>query len=95
MLEYLKDHILDEIEGAEDYMTKAVEHKGTEYGCKFRKMAEMELEHANAMTAMFRKMEKPKSMTDAQYSEMLKGILKAYSEGMANIEALKKMYWAE
>ena len=94
MHKYLHDHIVEEIDGAVDYWSKAVEHKGTDMGCMFRRMAEMELEHANALTKMFTKAEKPKSVTDADYVAMYKGILDAYSEGMGKVEALKKLYWA-
>ena len=95
MLEYLKTHILEEIDGAIDYMTKAVEHKKDEWGCMFRKMADMELEHANALTKMFMKTEKPKTVTEAEYTEMHKAILDAYASGMSKVEAMKKLYWAE
>lgn len=95
MLKYLKDHILEEISGAQDYMTKAVENKKTDWGCIFRKMADMELEHANALTKMFMKIDKPKTVTDAEYTEMHKAILDAYADGMGKIEAMKKIYWAE
>ena len=95
MHKYLKDHILEEIEGAIDYMTKAVEHKKDEWGHVFCKMANMELDHANALTKMYMKTEKPETMTDADYSEMTKAILTAYSDGMSKVEAMKKLYWAE
>ena len=95
MLDYLKKHILEEIEGAEDYYAKAVEHKKDEWGCLFRKMADMELEHANALTKMFLKIEKPETVTDADYSVMHKAILDAYADGMGKIEAMKKLYWTE
>ena len=94
MIKYLHDHILEEIEGATDYWEKAVEHKGTEMGCWFKKMAEMELEHANCLTKMFNKAEKSDSMTGDEYAKMQKDVLSAYSEGMGKIESLKKLYWA-
>ena len=93
MLKYLKDHIKEEIEGAVDYMTKAVEKKGHRCGEMFRQMSGMELEHANSLLKMFRAEEKPKTITDADYAEMYKEILDAYSEGMGKIETMKKIYW--
>ena len=95
MLEYLHKHILEEIEGAEDYMTKALEHKGKSCGATFYNMAMMELDHANKLTKMYNSFEKPKDITDAEYSVMIKGILDAYSTGMAKIEQMKKLYWSE
>ena len=58
-------------------------------------MADMELEHANALTKMFMKAEKPKTVTDADYAQMQKEILDAYATGMGKVEAMKKLYWAE
>ena len=95
MLEYLKKHIMDEIEGAIDYMTKAVEHKGKACGQKFYNMALMELEHANDLVRMLSGQDRPKSMTDAEYSELYRSILETYSANMAKVEAMKKLYWAE
>ena len=95
MLKYLAEHITDELDGAVDYWTKAVEYKGTDEGCKFRMMAEMEIEHANAMLKIFRNTEIPKAMTDADYGQLNKAILDAYTDSMTKIDAMKKMYWKE
>ena len=95
MLTYLKDHILEEVDGAVDYMTKALEHKGTKEGCTFRKMAEMELEHANALTKMFRDTEKPENMTGDEYAAAQKAVLDKYITAMGHIEAMKKLYYSE
>ena len=58
MCEYLRDHIIEELEGAKDYMTKAMELKETypTWAQKFYKMAEMETEHANCMNKIFASM---------------------------------------
>lgn len=95
MLEYLKKHIHEEIEGAIDYMTKALEHKGKPCGQKFYNMAMMELEHANELVKMYSSQDRPKNVTDAEYSELYRSILEMYSTNMAKIEAMKKLYWAE
>ena len=95
MLDYLKKHILDEIAGAVDYMTKAVEHKGTACGQRFYHMALAELEHANDLVKMYSGQDRPKGMTDAEYSELYRTILDAYSTNMGKVEAMKKLYWAE
>lgn len=39
---------------------------------------------------MFRNKEKPESMTDKDYSTMLKEILDKFADGMAKFEAMKK-----
>lgn len=93
MLTYLKDHIIDEINGAIEYMQKAVAHKGTECGATFMQMAKMETEHASALYKMFQKQEKPATMSDKDYSVMLKEILDKFSDGMERFESLKKMYY--
>ena len=95
MLEYLHKHIVEEIKGAEDYMTKALEHKGKQCGQMFYSMAMMELDHANKLTKMFNSIEKPKAVADADYSAMTKAILDAYSTGMSKVETMKKLYWSE
>ena len=95
MLEYLKKHIMEELEGAIDYMTKALEHKGKPCGQKFYSMAMMELEHANDLVRMFSGQDRPKGLTEAEYSELYRSILDAYSTHMAKVEAMKKLYWAE
>lgn len=93
MLKYLKEHIIEEIDGAIDYMEKALEYKGTTHGCTFRAMSEMELEHANKLTHMFKSQEKPEDMTDADYANCQKEVLDKYVNSMATIEAMKKLYW--
>ena len=95
MHRYLQAHILEEIKGAEDYLAKAIEHKGKPCGQMFYSMAMMELDHANKLTKMFNATEKSKNITDSDYSEMTKAILDSYATGMGKIESLKKLYWAE
>lgn len=95
MLKYLKEHIIDEIDGAIDYMTKAVEHKGTQEGCTFRMMSEAELDHANKLTGMFKNTAKPEDMSDADYAETQKAVLDKYVTAMGQIESMKKLYWKE
>ena len=94
MLKYLKTHIIEELDGAVDYMKKAVENKGHQCGETFRQMSQMELEHANSLLRMFRQQEKPKTVLDAEYAELQKAVLGAYTDKMSEIEALRKMYWA-
>lgn len=94
MVSYLKEHIKDEIEGAKEYYTKAVECKAKhpEMASKFYAMAEMEVEHANALTKMFNAAGKPESMSDMEYSEAQKSIINDYTTSMSAIESLKKLY---
>ena len=95
MLDYLQKHIMEELKGAIDYMTKAIEHKGKPCGQKFYSMAMMELDHANSLVKMFSGEDRPKGLSDAEYSELYRTILDAYSTHMGKIEAMKKLYWSE
>ena len=95
MHEYLSKHINEEIDGAMDYMTKALEwkSKNKDIAHKFYKMSEMELEHANCLTKMFNSMDKPDDVSDSDFSAMYKSILDSYTESMSKIEAMKKLFW--
>jgi len=95
MLKYLKDHILEEIEGSIDYLEKAIELKSTQHSnaaAKFYRMSEMEIEHANCMTKMLGEFKMDNDSSDSEAKELYSGILEAYSNSMAKIEALKKLY---
>lgn len=76
-------------------MSKAVENKHKSCGSTFYNLAEGELSHANHLLRTFRTVEKPETVTDADYSAMMKFILDAYSEDMGKFEAMKKVYWSE
>ena len=95
MHEYLSKHIREEIDGAMDYLTKALELKKThpEIASKFYRMSEMEVEHANCMTKMFNSIEKPEDLAEESYSAMLKSVLDSYTQSMSKIEHMKKLYW--
>ena len=56
-------------------------------------MAEMELEHANALTKMFTKEDKPAAMTDQEYATTQKVVMDTYVSGMGKLENMKKLYW--
>lgn len=92
MLKYLKEHIVDEINDAMDYMTKALEHKGTADGCTFYELGMAELEHANRLTHIFKNTKRPAEMTDAEYGEVQKEVLNKFVDSMGKIESMKKLY---
>ena len=95
MHDYLSKHIHEEIEGAIDYLSKALELKGTypEIASKFYKMSEMEVEHANCMTKMFNSMAKPENISETDYSNMQQSIINDYAQNMNKIEHMKKLFW--
>ena len=91
MCEYFRDQIIDEFEGAKEYLSKAIEMKVNKpkWACKFYKMAEMEVEHANMLNNMFISMgDTEESCHDSIYKE----ILEAYTKYMTEIGAMEKMY---
>lgn len=51
-LEYLKNQIWEELMGADEYMSKALECKGTNWGNEFLNMASGELTHVSSLIKM-------------------------------------------
>lgn len=92
--EYLVEHITEELEGANDYMAKALEWKmkNPTISKKFYKMAETEVEHANCLTKMFTSMKQSEDISDEEYNKMYKEILRAYEDEMNKLESAKKLY---
>lgn len=93
MLEYIKEHIIEELHGAVDYWTKALENKGTDNGMLFKHMADAEIEHANTLTKMLKHVDIPKSLK--MDNDPYKEILDEYTMAMNKIEAIKKLYWSK
>lgn len=93
MCEYLRDHIMEELEGAKDYMSKALElkEKYPAWAHKFYKMAEMETEHANCMNKIFASMG---NSDETCHDSMYKEILEAYTKYMTDISTMKTMYFS-
>ena len=72
MHEYIKEHILEELEGAADYWTKAVDYKNSRIGETFKNMAEAELEHANSLLEIFNTLEPYNDyIEDRMYKDIL------------------------
>lgn len=93
MCEYIRDHIIEELEGAKDYMTKAIElkEKYPAWAQKFYKMAEMEVEHANCMNKIFASMG---DSDDPCHDSMYKEVLEAYTKYMTDVSSMKKIYYS-
>lgn len=92
MHEYIKEHILEELEGAADYWTKAVDYKNSRIGETFKNMAEAELEHANSLLEIFNTLE---PYNDYIEDRMYKDILNAYGKAMYKIAQLERLYKKE
>lgn len=97
MHEYFRNHISEEIEGAMDYYSKAIELKKTnpDWAMRFFTMANMEVEHANCMTKMFNAVERPDDVSIEDFSRMQKDVIDVYTTSMSKIEMMKKMYWSD
>lgn len=97
MHEYLSAHIREEIEGAMDYYSKAIELKKVNpaWAMKFFTMAGMEVDHANCMTKMFNAVEKPDNLSIDEFSRMQRDVIDVYTTSMSKIETMKKMYWSD
>lgn len=94
MCEYLKEHIMDELEGAKDYMMKAVEFKNKKpkWAERFYKMSEMEAEHANMLSNIFTSIDDEDELCQAK---MYKEIMEAYNTNMLEVANLKKLYYSK
>lgn len=91
--QYLKEHILDELDGAKDYMMKAVEWKQRkpEWSKHFYRMSEMEAEHATTLTKMFTSVNDEDELC---LSKMYKDIMDSYNTNMLEVANLKKLYYS-
>ena len=70
MYKYLKEHIIEELERAENYWEKTVDYRDSEIGHIFKEMANTELQHANALFKIFNNLNEQKSMsTLLEYSK--------------------------
>ena len=94
MLTYYKEKVMDELKDALEYMEKAIETKGKPCSIRLYHDAEDELKHANDQLKNFRETDKPKTVTDAEYSAMQREILDGYADSMTKFEAMKKIYWS-
>ena len=95
MHEYLKNHIHEEIDGAIDYLTKALELKASHpmIAHKFYSMSDAEAAHANCLTKIFNSLERDESMDISEYSNFQKSVITDYIDGMGKIESMKKLFW--
>ena len=91
---YFKDQICDELDGACDYLKKAidciVEHP--EWADKFKEMADMEQEHATTLYKMFMEMYTESKGKDGYLTQMRDNIMDCFSVKMRKIEDLKSTH---
>ena len=92
-IRYFKDQICDELEGARDYLKKAIDYYKTrpEWSAKFYEMAEAEEHHATELYKMFVQMYSENAIT-YQMSQARDMIMECFSVQMRKIEDCKTTY---
>lgn len=91
---YFKDQICEELEGACDYLKKAMDTSTAhpEWSEHFKNMAEMEQQHATTLYKMFMEMYTETQGKDAYMSAIRDSIMDCFSLRMRKIEDLKSAY---
>lgn len=97
-LEYFHDRICDELSGAEDYVTFAMEVRAMDpsFGKHFVEMSAAELDHATKLYKMFEiyysQATKAFTTIPEHMSKMQKCIVEKYMSGYAKVKALHDAY---
>lgn len=91
---YFKDQICDELDGACDYLKKAIDTVATneDWAEHFSSMADMEQEHATTLYKMFMEMYSASQGKDSYMTQMRDGIMDCFSTKMRKIEDLRTTY---
>ena len=91
---YFKEQICDELEGAVDYLKKAIDtvSEHPDWSEQFRDMADMEQEHATTLYKMFMEMYTEGKGADPRMSQMRDMIMDCFSTKMRKIEDCKATY---
>lgn len=91
---YFKEQICDELEGAVDYLKKALDTFAAhpEWAEQFRDMADMEQEHATTLYKMFMELYTEEMPKAAWMESMRDGIMDCFSKYMRKIENCKATY---
>lgn len=91
---YFKDQICEELDGACDYLKKALDSfvQHPEWAEHFRDMADMEQEHATTLYKMFMEMYAKSQGKDSYMTSVRDSIMDCFSTKMRKIEDLKSTY---
>lgn len=94
---YLKDHICEELDGAQDYLMKALNIKEDhpEWAKSFYEMSNMELEHARSLYKMFMEYFKQINTDPTLESYMTPfrdNVMKKFTERVGAIKYMQEMY---
>jgi len=91
---YFKEQICEELDGASQYLKKAIDCVKThpEWSKEFKRMSEMEQEHATTLYKMFMEMYTGQETKDPWMEQMRDAIMDCFSRQMRKIEDLKATY---
>ena len=91
---YYNNQIRDELDGACDYIQRAIGCKDTnsDRASTFAKMSEMELDHASKLLDMFKEDYSKEATSDSIYSQIKQLLLNMYAEYYAKVTHMQELY---
>lgn len=91
---YYNNQIRDELDGACDYIQRAIDCKDTnsDRASTFAKMSEMELDHASKLLDMFKEDYNKEDTSDSIYPQIKQLLLNMYAESYAKVIHMQELY---
>lgn len=91
-LRYFKDQIHEELQGAREYIDKAIEVKPThpKWSMCFSKMADMEADHAGNLMRMLEECIRMKCLSDTQSTDAATGMVTSIDPDVVYKELMQK-----
>lgn len=91
---YYNNQIRDELDGACDYIQRAITCKDTnsDRASTFAKMSEMELDHASKLLDMFKEDYNKEDTSDSIYPQIKQLLLNMYAEYYAKVTHMQELY---
>lgn len=91
---YYNNQIKDELDGACDYIQRAIDCKETnsDRASTFAKMSEMELCHASELLNMFKEDYSKEATSDSIYPQIKQTLLNMYAEYYAKVKYMQELY---
>ena len=91
---YYNNQIRDELDGACDYIQRAIDCKdaNSDRASTFAKMSEMELDHASKLLDMFKEDYNKEETSDSIYPQIKQLLLNMYAESYAKVAHMQELY---
>lgn len=91
---YYNNQIKDELDGACDYIQRAIDCKETnsDRASTFAKMSDMELDHASELLNMFKEDYSKEATSDSIYPQIKQTLLNMYAEYYAKVKYMQELY---